>query len=105
MDGSRSRRYGTAAGLRNRGAPVLRIGTPTPVLRGNVVLPDRILKGAAVVCRGGRIESVSRTRRSSAGIVDAGDGWIVPGYIDIHVHGGDGADYMDGTIDAVKTAN
>src|SRR5690606_20589030 len=30
---------------------------------------------------------------------------IAPGYVDLHVHGGDGADYMDGTVEAVRTAN
>jgi len=28
----------------------------------------------------------------------------VPGYVDIHTHGGDGADFMDGTPEAVRTA-
>ena len=28
--------------------------------------------------------------------------WIVPGFIDIHVHGGGGADFMDATPDAVR---
>jgi len=37
--------------------------------------------------------------------VDAGGGFIAPGFVDIHVHGGDGADYMDGTAGAVQTAN
>ena len=38
-------------------------------------------------------------------VIDAQGGWIVPGFVDIHVHGADGADYMDGTVDAVKRAN
>jgi N-acetylglucosamine-6-phosphate deacetylase len=31
--------------------------------------------------------------------------YIGPGYVDIHVHGGAGADYMDGSLDAVLAAN
>src|ERR1700694_2853021 len=30
---------------------------------------------------------------------------IVPGFIDLHVHGGDGADFMDGTDEAVGQIN
>jgi N-acetylglucosamine-6-phosphate deacetylase len=75
--------------------------------KGRVVLPDRILDHGVVVCRDGRIERVSSSRRlpQKSTMIDAQGGWIVPGFVDIHVHGGDGADYMDGTVDAVKTAN
>jgi N-acetylglucosamine-6-phosphate deacetylase len=68
------------------------------VLRGKVVLPDRVLDAGEVAIEGGRI---ARVRATSA----AGDGYLVPGYVDLHVHGGGGADYMDGTPDAVRTVN
>src|SRR5262249_33620860 len=29
--------------------------------------------------------------------------YLVPGFIDLHVHGGAGADFMDGTADAFRT--
>jgi N-acetylglucosamine-6-phosphate deacetylase len=28
---------------------------------------------------------------------------VAPGFVDLHVHGGDNADFMDGTIDAFET--
>ena len=31
-----------------------------------------------------------------------GDDYILPGFIDLHVHGGDGADFMDLTADAFR---
>ncbi len=37
-------------------------------------------------------------------MVDAGGGYISPGFVDLHVHGGAGADFMDGTVAAVQTA-
>ncbi|MGV2332982.1 MAG UNVERIFIED_CONTAM: amidohydrolase family protein [Planctomycetaceae bacterium] len=75
------------------------------ILNGTVVLPDRILKDGMVQTSGSQIQSVSRRRRPSRGIteIDAQGGYIVPGFIDIHVHGGGGADFMDGTIEAVLT--
>ncbi len=30
-------------------------------------------------------------------------GFVCPGFVDIHIHGGGGADVMDGTVDAVQT--
>ena len=70
---------------------------------GSVVLPDRILPDASVVCENGLIVSVGR--RIPRGIRAVRGGYVTPGFIDLHVHGGDGADYMDGTVEAVRTCN
>jgi len=80
---------------------------PPVILQGNVVLPDRILEDAEVLCRNGRIEAVrpQTAAPKNAKVVKVESGWIVPGFVDLHVHGGEGADYMDGTAEAVKTAN
>ena len=85
------------------------------VFRGRVVLPETILDPGAVHCRSGRIAAIRRGNVLPKGlrdglpgtttVIDAEGGWIVPGFVDIHVHGADGADYMDGSALAVKTAN
>ena len=52
---------------------------------------DRIERGCAVLCRSGRIVQVgpSASVRADAGeaIVDAGGGYLAPGFIDLHIHG------------------
>src|SRR5690606_22401934 len=35
--------------------------------------------------------------------IDAGGMYLLPGFVDIHIHGGDGADFMDGTPEAFQT--
>lgn len=81
---------------------------PTHVLlNGTAILPDGLIENAMVVCQGGVITSVGPARRklpAGAEIIDAKGGYISPGYVDIHVHGGAGADFMDGTVDAVRAA-
>src|SRR5687767_4763599 len=74
---------------------------------GRVVLPDRVLDEGVVVCEGDRIAAVRKGSRAPRGatVIEAGDGYISPGFVDIHVHGGGGSDYMDGTAEAVRTAN
>ena len=70
------------------------------------VLPDRLIEDAVVVCRDETITYVGTSKNripAKARVVDAGGGWICPGFVDIHVHGGAGADVMDGTLDAVQT--
>ena len=74
---------------------------------GSVVLPDQVVDHADVFCRNGRIVAVGPSLKSvskSAERVDAKGGYIAPGFVDIHVHGAEGADFMDGTEEAVKTA-
>ncbi len=83
---------------------------PNPPLAftGTIILPDRLLENGVVVCRNGVIDRVGPAAEIAippdAARVDAGGGFIAPGYVDIHVHGGAGADFMDGTPEAVITA-
>jgi N-acetylglucosamine-6-phosphate deacetylase len=71
------------------------------------ILPDGVIEDAQVVVREGRIESVGPAGGpvpAGAQQIDARGGYVAPGWIDIHVHGGGGADFMDGTPAAVRTA-
>jgi N-acetylglucosamine-6-phosphate deacetylase len=71
------------------------------------ILPDRLAEDAWVLCANGRITSVTETKpggAEEAQVVDGRGGYLAPGFIDLHVHGGDGADFMDGTPEAVRTA-
>ena len=74
---------------------------------GTVVLPNRLWTNAELECDRGKIIFVGKSRKRSPRdktIIDAEGGYISPGFIDIHVHGGNGSDFMDGTIEAVQTA-
>src|SRR4051812_27143345 len=80
---------------------------PDLLIKGNAILPDRVVKDAVVRCRNGRIVEVHDDGGRAAGepVVDYSGDYIAPGFVDIHVHGGAGADYMDGTVKAVRTIN
>lgn len=77
-------------------------------LEGAVVLPDRVLAHGLVAVEGARIQGVwdleaaarpaGQDARSTTKLER---GFIAPGYIDLHVHGGGGADFMDGDPEAV----
>ena len=82
---------------------------PTLVFRGTVVLPAELMPQGVVVVESGRIVAVGSGRDvktpTGAEVIDAQDGYISPGFVDIHTHGGAGSDYMDGTPDAVRISN
>ncbi|MCK6472635.1 MAG: amidohydrolase family protein [Planctomycetes bacterium] len=73
------------------------------------ILPGRVVEDAVVVCVDGRIKAVGPAKDVAiprdAETTDAGGGYLAPGYVDLHVHGGAGHDYMDGTPEAVRAAN
>ncbi len=76
------------------------------VLSGaDVVLPDRVLRPGTVVLDGDRIVDVSdgvRTATGSDRHIDLHGHLIVPGFIDVHVHGVEGTDTLD-SESAVRT--
>lgn len=71
----------------------------------NVVLPNRLLSPGSVVVEEDRIVDVAHgTRTSDAGAlhVDLCGCCVAPGFVDVHVHGVDGTDTLDGP-DAIGT--
>lgn len=68
---------------------------------GAIVLADRVLSDGSVVVENDRIVAVHE--KGHPATVDLHQGYLVPGYVDLHVHGGAGADFMDGTRDAFLT--
>lgn len=69
-----------------------------------VVLPDRLLDPGTVVIDGDRIVDIVEGTRSSSGTdehIDLHHHCLVPGFIDVHVHGAEGTDTLDG-VDAVR---
>ena len=79
--------------------------TTVAFVNAKVVLPDGIASGWSVLCRNGRIESVGAdcTIPADAERIDVSGDYLCPGFVDIHVHGGGGADFMDLTDDAFRT--
>lgn len=63
------------------------------VWRGRVVTPDGVLEGGVVVAEDGIIQAVSADGRYRP-TLDVGRSYIVPGFIDVHIHGLAGADAM-----------
>jgi N-acetylglucosamine-6-phosphate deacetylase len=69
---------------------------------GKIITPDRIINGGCVLISFGKIIEVSEHNIDYPGAleIDALGKYISPGFIDIHVHGGGGHDFMDNTLEA-----
>lgn len=68
-----------------------------------LVLPDRLVPHSSVTVDNGRISAIGGPQRGRAGTIDLHGSYLAPGFVDVHVHGGNGADFMDGTAEAFRT--
>lgn len=76
------------------------------IVGGNVYTPAGVKKDATVIVENGRISQITTdsVEIPEAQTVCAKGLNVVPGGIDLHIHGGGGRDYMEGTPEAFKVA-
>ncbi len=68
---------------------------------GTVLTPFRTIPEATVVIRDRRIAAVGKGPPPEGEVVDARGSYVVPGFVDLHLHGGGGHDVMEGSPDAL----
>ena len=72
------------------------------IKNANAVLPDEV-RHTNVLIKGGKIECIGYQGKADREIDINGD-YLLAGFIDVHIHGGGGADFMDATPEAFETA-
>lgn len=75
------------------------MGKQYKIYNGKVITPNGIIPNGTVVITGNRITEITEKNIEVPGAneINANGNYISPGFIDIHVHGGGGYDFMDGT--------
>lgn len=77
------------------------------VQNGTVLTPIKFVKDGTILIKGSKILAVGSRIEvhapDGAESIDAQGNYIVPGFIDIHVHGSKGADVLDSTPEALET--
>ncbi|MFD0617873.1 N-acetylglucosamine-6-phosphate deacetylase [Paenibacillus sp. GCM10027629] len=84
---------------------------PFFIVNANVVTPQGIIENGCVRIENGTIVFVGTQAEVPVAdlaawqheALDAQGGWIIPGFIDVHVHGGYGADFMDSNKEVLDT--
>lgn len=75
--------------------------------RARIVSGDNVIEDGWLAVSGGIVTELGDGTppeslfAGGADVVDADGQWLVPGFVDVHVHGADGAEVMDGTAEAI----
>lgn len=77
----------------------------TAIINGRLILPDGVIaEDKVLIYSDGKIEEIIPSGEFEAEkvseTIDAGGRYVSPGFIDMHIHGGGGHDFMDGTVEA-----
>ncbi|MBK5279923.1 MAG: N-acetylglucosamine-6-phosphate deacetylase [Bacteroidia bacterium] len=72
------------------------------IFNGKIITPYRIISEGCILIKESTIIEVAEKNIEVEGAIEinANGKYIAPGFIDIHVHGGGGHDFMDGTEEA-----
>ena len=78
----------------------------TIITNGVILTEQGWLHDATITINGNKIEHIGKSPDNidAYNVVDAAGGYIIPGGIDTHIHGGGGRDFMEGTEQAFRTA-
>ncbi|MBO5181931.1 MAG: N-acetylglucosamine-6-phosphate deacetylase [Paraprevotella sp.] len=78
----------------------------TQIINARILTPQGWLKNGSVILRDNKILEVTNCDLAVIGaeLIDAKGMYVVPGGVEMHVHGGGGRDFMEGTEDAFRTA-
>ena len=73
------------------------------IKNGHIVLADRVIDGDIKIADG-KIAEIGVEARSDGDVIDATGLYVCPGFVDIHTHGGYGADFMESCHGAFSDA-
>ena len=78
----------------------------TQIINARILTPQGWLKDGSVIISDNKILEVTNCDLAIVGakLIDAKGMYIVPGGVEIHVHGGGGRDFMEGSEDAFRAA-
>lgn len=74
----------------------------TKIFNAQIITPFGLLKEGTLIVADGKIAEISAHNIAVEGAleINANGNYVSPGFIDMHVHGGGGYDFMDNTLDA-----
>ena len=71
----------------------------TVIINAKIVTPETIIENGVCLYENENIEYVGTQMQSADAVIDAKGQYLIPGFIELHCHGGNGLEFMDATED------
>lgn len=72
------------------------------ILAKEIILTDEVVENAYLTIDGGKFTGISVDKPLSGEVIDYSDAIIAPGLVDTHIHGYQGFDVMDNSLEGLK---
>lgn len=73
-------------------------------LQGHILTPQGFVQGSLLLDESGRVADIQGTPIAAAAVRESSAPIVLPGFVDLHVHGGAGRDIMEGGDAALEVA-
>jgi N-acetylglucosamine-6-phosphate deacetylase len=74
----------------------------TAIINVNIVTTEEVIPNGVCVFDNGIIEYVGTQKPNDAVVIDGNNQYLIPGFIDLHCHGGNGLEFMDASVDEME---
>ena len=74
----------------------------TQIVNAKIVTAERVVERGVCTFENGVIAYVGTEKQNSDRTIDVGGRYLLPGFVDVHCHGGNGFDFMDATAAEMK---
>lgn len=74
----------------------------TAIINAKIVTAENVIDNGVCIIDNETISYVGTEKFSSDSVIDAENRYLIPGFIDLHCHGGNGFDFMDATETACE---
>ena len=75
----------------------------TVIKNVKIVTANEVLEGSACIVENGIIQSIGVPPSNANNEIDGKGGYLIPEFIDLHCHGGNGYEVMDANPEELKT--
>ncbi len=73
----------------------------TAIINAKIVTASKIIENGVCVYENGTIKYVGKKMQRSDQTIDAENQYLIPGFIDLHCHGGNGLEFMDASSEGM----
>ena len=72
----------------------------TLIKNARIVTYDKVICDKDLLIVDGKIAKIDKNLEGDK-VIDAQGGWLIPGFVDLHCHGGDGYEFMDANTEEI----